>query len=48
MLDRKLLATMQPVRYRSSDGLEIPAYLTIPRGMKMKNLPAIIVPHGGP
>jgi dipeptidyl aminopeptidase/acylaminoacyl peptidase len=47
-LERKLLAAMQPVRYKSSDGLEIPAYLTIPKGMKLKNLPAMIVPHGGP
>jgi dienelactone hydrolase len=39
---------MTPVRYKSSDGMEIPAYLTIPKGTTGKNLPAIIVPHGGP
>jgi dienelactone hydrolase len=39
---------MKPVRFKSSDGLEIPAYLTIPKGVTAKNLPAIILPHGGP
>jgi dienelactone hydrolase len=39
---------MKPVRFKSSDGLEVPAYLTLPVGVPAKNLPAIIVPHGGP
>ncbi len=39
---------MTAVRYRSSDGLEIPAYLTIPKGTAGKGLPAIVLPHGGP
>lgn len=47
-LTRASLAPMKPVRFKSSDGLEIPAYLTLPRGVPAKNLPAIIVPHGGP
>ncbi|MEP7147562.1 MAG: S9 family peptidase [Acidobacteriota bacterium] len=47
-LDRKALSPMTPVRYKSSDGLEIPAYLTIPKGTNGKNLPVIVVPHGGP
>jgi dipeptidyl aminopeptidase/acylaminoacyl peptidase len=42
------LATMQPLRYKARDGLEIPAYLTIPKGAEPKNLPVIILPHGGP
>jgi dipeptidyl aminopeptidase/acylaminoacyl peptidase len=42
------LSEMTPVRYESYDGLEIPAYLTLPKGLKAKNLPAILVPHGGP
>jgi len=28
--------------------MEIPAYLTLPKGIPGKNLPAIIFPHGGP
>ena len=47
-LPREALSPMQPVRYKSSDGLEIPAYLTIPKGTTGKGLPAIVVPHGGP
>jgi dienelactone hydrolase len=39
---------MQAVRYKSSDGLEIPAYLTLPKGVKANGLPALLVPHGGP
>lgn len=42
------LAPMTPISYRSSDGLEIPGYLTIPVGMKAKNLPVVILVHGGP
>jgi dipeptidyl aminopeptidase/acylaminoacyl peptidase len=42
------LAPMTVVRYKSSDGLEIPAYLTLPKGVAAKNLPVVIFPHGGP
>lgn len=42
------LADMKVVRYQSSDGLEIPAYLTLPKGLDPKGLPVIILPHGGP
>lgn len=47
-LPRQHLASVQPIRYRSSDGLEIPAYLTLPKGIPAKNLPVVVVPHGGP
>ncbi len=47
-LDRKALSPMTPIKYRSSDGLEIPAYLTLPKGVSPKNLPLIVFPHGGP
>jgi dipeptidyl aminopeptidase/acylaminoacyl peptidase len=47
-LNRDYLAPMTAVRYKSSDGLEIPAYLTLPKGVPAKNLPAIVLPHGGP
>jgi len=42
------MAFMDPVRYPARDGLEIPAYLTIPNGSSAENLPAVIFPHGGP
>jgi dipeptidyl aminopeptidase/acylaminoacyl peptidase len=47
-LDRDWLAPMQAIHYASSDGLEIPAYLTLPKGVDAKNLPLLLVPHGGP
>jgi len=47
-LNRDSLAPMKVVRYKSSDGLEIPAYLTLPKGVAAKNLPLIVFPHGGP
>ena len=47
-LNRDYLAEMKPIRYKSSDGLEIPAYLTLPKGVAAKNLPLIAFPHGGP
>ncbi|MBI3675847.1 MAG: S9 family peptidase [Proteobacteria bacterium] len=34
--------------YSARDGLNIPAYLTLPPGKSGKNLPTVILPHGGP
>jgi dienelactone hydrolase len=42
------MAAMQPIRYESTGGLEIPAYLTLPKGVPPKDLPLIVLPHGGP
>ena len=47
-LNRDYLAPMKGITYKSSDGLEIPAYLTLPKGVEPKNLPLIAFPHGGP
>jgi dienelactone hydrolase len=47
-LPRNQLASMKPIRYKSSDGLEVPAYLTLPKGPAPKNLPLLVIPHGGP
>jgi dipeptidyl aminopeptidase/acylaminoacyl peptidase len=47
-LPRQHLAPMTAIRYPSSDGLEIPAYLTVPKGVSASSLPVIVVPHGGP
>jgi len=47
-IPREALATMKPVRYPSSDGLEVPGFLTVPKGATGKNLPVIVLPHGGP
>jgi dipeptidyl aminopeptidase/acylaminoacyl peptidase len=47
-LPRAALSPMTPIHYTSSDGLEIPAYLTLPKGYPAKGLPLIVLPHGGP
>ena len=47
-LPRTALSPMTPIHYASSDGLDIPAYLTLPKGYPAKGLPLIVLPHGGP
>ncbi len=47
-LPREALARRKPYHFKSSDGLDIPAYLTLPKGLPAKNLPLIVHPHGGP
>jgi dipeptidyl aminopeptidase/acylaminoacyl peptidase len=42
------LARMQPVSYPSRDGLTIHGYLTTPPGVPAKDLPAVLLVHGGP
>ena len=42
------MANMRPVRYTARDGVEIPAYLTVPKGVEPRNLAVVILPHGGP
>jgi dipeptidyl aminopeptidase/acylaminoacyl peptidase len=36
------------VTYAAADGLQIPAYLTLPHERAEKGLPLIVLPHGGP
>jgi dipeptidyl aminopeptidase/acylaminoacyl peptidase len=36
------------VTYAAADGLQIPAYLTLPRGKAAARLPLVVLPHGGP
>jgi dipeptidyl aminopeptidase/acylaminoacyl peptidase len=42
------IAEVRPLKYAAADGLEIPAYLTLPPDRPAKNLPVIVLPHGGP
>lgn len=42
------LASVKAVSYTAADGTPIPGYLTLPPGSDGKNLPTIIMPHGGP
>ncbi len=47
-IPRDALAQRKPYHYPSADGLDIPAYLTLPKGLPAKNLPLVVYPHGGP
>ena len=42
------MGTMTPMSYPAVDNVEIPGFLTLPPGSDGKNLPAIVLPHGGP
>ena len=42
------LSEKQAVTYKAADGLDIHAYLTLPPRKDAKNLPLIVLPHGGP
>ena len=46
-IDPKLMAERKFIRYKARDGMEIPAFITIPQGGG-KNLPLIVNIHGGP
>ena len=47
-LDPTQLAPMQPVTITSPDGLALHSYLTLPVGVEPRNLPLVLVVHGGP
>jgi hypothetical protein len=47
-LGTKPFNPVKTVRYKARDGLDIPAVLTLPRGREARNLPLILMPHGGP
>jgi dipeptidyl aminopeptidase/acylaminoacyl peptidase len=47
-IDAKKMSPMKAVRYAARDGLAIPAYLTVPKGSDGKNLPLVVIVHGGP
>jgi dipeptidyl aminopeptidase/acylaminoacyl peptidase len=42
------LGEMKAWPYKARDGLDIPAYLTLPPGKEAKKLPVVVMPHGGP
>jgi dienelactone hydrolase len=41
-------AAVKAIKYPAADGLTIPGFLTLPRGAAEKDLPLIVLPHGGP
>ncbi len=47
-LDKYTLATMEPIQFKTRDGLTVHAYLTLPANSSGKNLPLVLNVHGGP
>ena len=47
-LARFTLAAKKPVVIKARDGLQLVSYLTLPPGIASKNLPLVLLAHGGP
>ncbi|NNG42694.1 S9 family peptidase [Pseudoalteromonas sp. NEC-BIFX-2020_002] len=47
-LKPELMAETRPISFTSRDGLTIHGYLTLPNNATEKNLPLVVMPHGGP
>ncbi|MDP0929947.1 S9 family peptidase [Paracoccus onubensis] len=47
-LDTTLLAPVQPITVTSRDGLRLPCHLTLPQDKQHRNLPTVLLVHGGP
>jgi len=47
-IDPAQMAPMQPVSFTARDGLSLHGYLTLPAGRAPKNLPLVLLVHGGP
>jgi dipeptidyl aminopeptidase/acylaminoacyl peptidase len=47
-LNENELTGMKPVSFKARDGLNINGYLSLPLGIEPKNLPIVLLVHGGP
>lgn len=47
-IDSKKMSFKDFVRIKARDGLEIPTYVTLPKNSTGKNLPMVVMVHGGP
>jgi dipeptidyl aminopeptidase/acylaminoacyl peptidase len=47
-IEPKKMSPMRAVHYKARDGLDIPAFLTVPAGKDARGLPLVMVIHGGP
>lgn len=46
-IDPTQMASMSPFRFKASDGVELDAFITVPREGS-KPFPVVVMPHGGP
>lgn len=47
-IDPDAMAPMKAIQFTARDGLPIKGYLTLPKGASGKNMPMVVLPHGGP
>jgi dipeptidyl aminopeptidase/acylaminoacyl peptidase len=47
-LDPANMAAMRPIAFAARDGLALKGYLTTPNGVSGKDMPMVVMPHGGP
>lgn len=47
-LDVDLLSPVESIEITARDGLRLPAYLTLPGHVEPRDLPLVLMPHGGP
>lgn len=47
-LEKRQLAQVKQVSVKIADGTLVPAYLTLPPEKEARDLPAVVLPHGGP
>jgi dipeptidyl aminopeptidase/acylaminoacyl peptidase len=47
-IDPEQIAPTRPFKFKARDGLMVHGYLTLPLGAALKNLPLVVMPHGGP
>jgi acetyl esterase/lipase len=47
-LEGRSHGAVRAITYAARDGAKIPAYITLPPGGADKNLPLVVMPHGGP
>jgi len=47
-LERYQLSPMEPISFQARDGMTLHGYLTLPSGVEPRNLPTVLLVHGGP
>lgn len=47
-IDPEKMAQMVAIKFKARDGQRIHGYLTLPKDRGQKNLPMVVMPHGGP
>lgn len=47
-IDPEQMAERRPIVFKARDGQTLHGYVTLPQGREPKNLPLVVLPHGGP